>query len=244
MKIALIGYGKMGKAIESIALERGHEIVAIFNSENPFKNNATTLSKIESADVAIEFTQPSLVIAHILTALEMNLPIVIGTTAWQKEGLQLVSEKVKANNGSLLHASNFSVGVTILFALNKKLASLMENQSDYSVEIKEIHHTQKLDAPSGTAVSLAQDIIANNSHYSQWELNKNQTIDEQTIPITALREPEIPGTHFVRYNSEIDTITLAHHAHNRKGFALGSVIAAEFLKDKKGLFTMSDVLNL
>ena len=244
MKIALIGYGKMGKAIESIALERGHEIVAIFNSENPFKNNATTLSKIESADVAIEFTQPSLVIAHILTALEMNLPIVVGTTAWQKEGLQLVSEKVNTNNGSLLHASNFSVGVTILFALNKKLASLMENQSDYSVEIKEIHHTQKLDAPSGTAVSLAQDIIANNSHYSQWELNENQTIDEQTIPITALREPEIPGTHFVRYNSEIDTITLAHHAHNRKGFALGSVIAAEFLKDKKGLFTMSDVLNL
>ena len=244
MKIALIGYGKMGKAIESIALERGHEIVAVFNSENPFKNNATTLSKIESADVAIEFTQPSLAIAHILTSLEMNLQIVFGTTAWQKEGLQLVSEKVKANNGSLLHASNFSVGVNILFALNKKLASLMENQTDYSVEITEIHHTQKLDSPSGTAVSLAQDIIANNSHYSQWELNENQTIDEQTIPITALREPEVPGTHFVRYNSEIDTITLAHHAHNRKGFALGSVIAAEFLKDKKGLFTMSDVLNL
>jgi 4-hydroxy-tetrahydrodipicolinate reductase len=244
MKIGIIGFGKMGKAIEPIALERGHEIVAVFNSENPFKNNATTLSKIESADVAIEFTQPSLAITHILTALEMNLPIVVGTTAWQKEGLQLVSEKLKANNGSLLHASNFSVGVNILFALNKKLASLMENQTDYSVEITEIHHTQKLDAPSGTAVSLAQDIIANNSHYSQWELNENQTIDEQTIPITALREPEVPGTHFVRYNSEIDTITLAHHAHNRKGFALGSVIAAEFLKDKKGLFTMSDVLNL
>ncbi len=244
MKIALIGYGKMGKAIESIALERGHEIVTVFNSENPFKNNASTLGKIESADVAIEFSQPQLAVAHMLTALEMNLPIVVGTTAWQKEGLQLVSEKVKANNGSLLHASNFSVGVNILFALNKKLASLMENQSDYSVEITEIHHTQKLDAPSGTAVSLAQDIIANNSHYSQWELNENQTINEQTIPITALREPEVPGTHFVRYNSEIDTITLAHHAHNRKGFALGSVIAAEFLKDKKGLFTMSDVLNL
>jgi 4-hydroxy-tetrahydrodipicolinate reductase len=244
MKIALIGYGKMGKAIETIALERGHEIVAVFNSENPFKNNATTLSKIANADVAIEFTQPKLAVAHILTALEMNLPIVVGTTAWQKEGLQLVSDKVKANNGSLLHASNFSVGVNILFALNKKLASLMENQTDYSVEITEIHHTQKLDAPSGTAVSLAQDIIANNSHYSQWELTKNQTIDEQIIPITALREPEVPGTHFVRYNSEIDTFTLAHHAHNRKGFALGSVIAAEFLKDKKGLFTMSDVLNL
>jgi len=244
MKIALIGYGKMGKAIETIALERGHEIVAVFNSENPFKKNATTLSKIANADVAIEFTQPKLAVAHTLTALEMNLPIVVGTTAWQKEGLQMVSDKVKANNGSLLHASNFSVGVNILFALNKKLASLMENQTDYSVEIIEIHHTQKLDAPSGTAVSLAQDIIANNSHYSQWELNENQTIEEQIIPITAFREPEVPGTHFVRYNSEIDTITLAHHAHNRKGFALGSVIAAEFLKDKKGLFTMSDVLNL
>lgn len=234
----------MGKAIESIALERGHEIVAVFNTENPFKNNLSSLNKIQSADIAIEFTQPLLAVAHILTALEMNLPIVVGTTAWQKESLQLVSEKVKANNGSLLHASNFSIGVNVLFALNKKLASLMENQSDYSVDITEIHHTQKLDAPSGTAVSLAQDIIANNSHYFQWELNENQLLDKHAIPITAIREPEVPGTHLVRYNSEIDTITLAHHAHNRKGFALGSVIAAEFLKDKKGLFTMSDVLNL
>lgn len=234
----------MGKAIESIALERGHEIVAVFNTENPFKNNLSSLNKIQSADIAIEFTQPLLAVAHILTALEMNLPIVVGTTAWQKEGLQLVSEKVKANNGSLLHASNFSIGVNVLFALNKKLASLMENQSDYSVDITEIHHTQKLDAPSGTAVSLAQDIIANNSHYFQWELKENQLIDKHTIPITAIREPEVPGTHLVHYNSEIDTITLAHYAHNRKGFALGSVIAAEFLKDKKGLFTMSDVLNL
>jgi len=244
MKIALIGYGKMGKAIEIIALERGHEIVAVFNSENPFKNNPATLSKIKEADLAIEFTQPKLAIAHILTALEMNLPIVVGTTAWQKEGLSLIKEKLKANNGALLHASNFSVGVNILFALNKKLASLMQNQADYAVEITEIHHTQKLDAPSGTAVSLAQDIIENHSNYSSWELVEKQHIDEHSIPIIAIREPEISGTHYVRYESEIDTITLAHHAHNRKGFALGSVIAAEFLKDKKGLFTMSDVLNL
>jgi 4-hydroxy-tetrahydrodipicolinate reductase len=245
MNIALIGYGKMGKAIEEIALERGHRITAIFNSQKPFKNDESTRLMLQNTDVAIEFSRPDLAVSHILTAFDLQLPIVVGTTAWQKDGLSIVRGQITEKNASLLHASNFSVGVNILFALNKKLAALMENQADYEVEIEEIHHTQKLDAPSGTAVSLANDIIDNNHRYHLWELKDEQThFDSNVVPITAIREPEVPGTHFVRYNSEIDTITLAHHAHNRKGFALGSVLAAEFLHDKKGLFTMADVLNI
>lgn len=244
MKIVLIGYGKMGKAIESIAQERGHEIIAVFNSKEPFENNAETSEKIKSADVAIEFTQPKLAVQHIDACIALNLPVVVGTTAWQDE-LENVSEKVKSHNGALLHASNFSVGVNIVFALNKKLAALMAPQTDYKVSIEEIHHTQKLDAPSGTAVSLALGILETNPALIDWELNDSLTSKNQTtIPIKAVREPEVPGTHFVRYTSEIDTIELAHFAHNRKGFALGAVIAAEFLADKKGIFTMSDVLNI
>jgi 4-hydroxy-tetrahydrodipicolinate reductase len=164
---------------------------------------------------------------------------VIGTTGLSTHQANLLQEV--ASKTAVLYATNMSLGVAMLSKLVEMASRSLEG---FDIEIVEMHHRHKKDAPSGTAVSLAQDIISNNSHYSQWELTKNQTIDEQIIPITALREPEVPGTHFVRYNSEIDTITLAHHAHNRKGFALGSVIAAEYLKDKKGLFTMSDVLNL
>lgn len=244
MKIVLIGYGKMGKAIESIALERGHQVIAVFNSKQPFENNSETRSKISGADVAIEFTQPQLATQNIEACLAMQLPVVVGTTAWQEE-LENITAKVNVVNGSLLHASNFSVGVNIVFALNKKLASLMKSHADYSVSIEEIHHTQKLDAPSGTAVSLALGIMESNPSLKDWKLVED--FDQKnpvTVPIKAVREPEVPGTHFVRYTSEIDTIELAHYAHNRKGFALGAVIAAEFLADKKGIYTMSDVLNI
>ncbi len=244
MKIVLIGYGKMGKAIESIALERGHQVIAVFNSKQPFENNSETRSKISGADVAIEFTQPQLATQNIEACLAMQLPVVVGTTAWQEE-LENITAKVNAVNGSLLHASNFSVGVNIVFALNKKLASLMKSQTDYKVSIEEIHHTQKLDAPSGTAVSLALGIMESNPSLKDWKLVED--FDQKnpvTVPIKAVREPEVPGTHIVRYTSEIDTIELAHYAHNRKGFALGAVIAAEFLADKKGIYTMSDVLNI
>jgi 4-hydroxy-tetrahydrodipicolinate reductase len=238
MKIGLIGYGKMGKAIERIALERGHSIVYKIDSKN-------TIDQVDlkQADVAIEFTQPSLVIRHIEKCIQEQVPVVIGTTAWQSE-LEYVTNLVTKNNGSLLHASNFSVGVNILFNINEKLAALMNQHPDYKAQIEEIHHIQKLDAPSGTAVSLAQGLIQNNKNYISWksETGSWPQVEPGELPIEALREPDVPGTHTISYISKIDTLTLSHEAHSRDGFALGSVIAAEFLSTKKGVFTMRDVL--
>jgi 4-hydroxy-tetrahydrodipicolinate reductase len=241
MKIALIGYGKMGKAIEEIALFRGHTISHRFDAENPFLQHFFTP---DETDIAIEFTRPELAVPHIHHALSQELPIVVGTTAWHDD-LPAVVQQVEAENGALLHASNFSVGVNILFALNKKLAQLMSIQP-YHASIEEIHHLQKLDAPSGTAVSLAKDIIENHSSYQKWELVEGiyGNYPATTLPVSAIREPDVPGTHVVNYESEVDSISLIHEAHNRKGFATGAVIAAEFLFGKKGTFTMSDVLNL
>jgi len=236
MKIALIGYGKMGKIIERLAISRGHEIVSIYNSQKPFKGNEEC-----TADVAIEFTRPDTVVEHIKTAIGQKLPIVVGTTAWSKSQEEIF-DLVSQNQGSLLYASNFSVGVNIFQQLTEKLAQLIESQAQYTLRIEETHHLQKLDAPSGTAVTLAEGIIANNTNYNEWQLG-NEVLSNQ-ISIVAHREPDVPGTHEVFATSTIDTITLSHEAHSREGFALGAILAAEFLLGKQGVFTMKDVLNL
>ncbi|MFM1810028.1 MAG: hypothetical protein RLZZ382_1253 [Bacteroidota bacterium] len=236
MKIALIGYGKMGKIIERIAISRGHEIVSIYNSQKPFKGNEEC-----TADVAIEFTRPDTVVEHIKKAIGQKLPIVVGTTAWSKSQEEIF-ELVSQTQGSLLYASNFSVGVNIFQQLTEKLAQLIESQVQYTLRIEETHHLQKLDAPSGTAVTLAEGIIANNTNYNEWQLG-NEVLSNQ-ISIVAHREPDVPGTHEVFATSTIDTITLSHEAHSREGFALGAILAAEFLLGKQGVFTMKDVLNL
>ena len=236
MKIALIGYGKMGKIIERLAIARGHEIVSIYNSQKPYAGN-----ELSTADVAIEFTRPDTVVEHIKTAIRQKLPIVVGTTAWsasQEDIFELVSQA----QGSLLYASNFSVGVNIFQQLTEKLARLIESQTQYTLRIEDTHHLQKLDAPSGTAVTLAEGIIANNTNYSEWQLGNEVSTNQ--ISIIAHREPDVPGTHEVFATSTIDTITLSHEAHSREGFALGAILAAEFLLGKQGVFTMKDVLNL
>jgi 4-hydroxy-tetrahydrodipicolinate reductase len=236
MKIALIGYGKMGKIIERLAISRGHEIVSIYNSQKPFNGNEEC-----TADVAIEFTRPDTVVEHIKTAIGQKLPIVVGTTAWSKSQEEIF-ELVSQTQGSLLYASNFSVGINIFQQLTEKLAQLIESQAQYTLRIEETHHLQKLDAPSGTAVTLAEGIIANNTNYNEWQLG-NEVLSNQ-ISIVAHREPDVPGTHEVFATSTIDTITLSHEAHSREGFALGAILAAEFLLGKQGVFTMKDVLNL
>lgn len=236
MKIGLIGYGKMGQAIEAIALERGHEITGIVN-----RTHSIDEFNWNDVDVAIEFTQPDLAIPHIQSCLQNHVPIVVGTTAWQQE-LPMVEELVKTHNGSLLHASNFSIGVNIFFEINRKLAEIMNRNPEYKVSMEEIHHVQKLDAPSGTAVSLANDILAIHDEYNAWNL-ASEPSHQNSIAIKAIREPNVPGTHEVSYESEIDLIRIEHIAHNRKGFALGAVLAAEFLAGKKGIFTMKDVLK-
>lgn len=239
MKIALIGYGKMGKVIEEIALGRGHEIVARINSANPLKD-----ADLTTADVAIEFTRPELAVEHMEHCLNNQLPVVVGTTAWQTE-LDRITSLVKETNGSLLYASNFSIGVNIFFEINKRLAQLMSGQTDYKATLEEIHHLQKLDSPSGTAITLANGILENNEDYISWvhaEENAPHT-NQQQLGIISHRKPDVPGTHSISYHSEIDTITITHEAHNRKGFALGAVIAAEWLFQKKGIYTINDVLN-
>lgn len=233
MKIALIGYGKMGQTIERIAQERGHTIVAKLN-------DPPTLENIHSPDVAIEFTQPDSAFNNLSFCIENNIPVVSGTTGWL-EKKPIIENMVVENNGAFLYGSNFSLGVNLFFELNKKLAQLMKPYPNYSIKMNEIHHTQKLDAPSGTAITLAEGIIEN-SHYTQWELDK--ATKEDSIPITAERIDNVPGTHTISYVSKEDTLSIEHTAHSRDGFALGAVIAAEFLVDKKGIYTMKDVLQL
>jgi len=232
MKIALLGYGKMGKVIEKIALERGHEIVLRKDSSDSFEG-------ITNADVAIDFSVPTSAVSHISECLNQNVPVISGTTGWLEkydEMVHLCQEK----NGSFIYASNFSLGVNIFFELNNYLAKMMKNLKDYNVSMEEIHHTQKLDAPSGTAISLANGIIEN-TDYVNWTL---ENPCENEIHIDAKRIENIPGTHSVFYDSKVDQIEIKHTAHSREGFALGSVIAAEWLKGKKGVFTMKDVLGI
>lgn len=231
MKIALSGYGKMGKTIEKIALDRGHEIVLKI-SENIEEYD---LSK---AEIVIDFSIPDVALKNITTCFQNGLPVVSGTTGWLKDYEKAV-KVCKEKNSGFIYASNFSIGVNLFFELNEKLAKMMDGFKDYSVEIEEIHHTQKLDAPSGTAISLAQQIIENSSKEG-WELDK---ANENEIPIYAKRIENVPGTHTVSYNSKVDSIEIKHTAHSREGFALGAVIAAEWLLGKKGVFTMKDVLS-
>lgn len=232
MKIALLGYGKMGKTIEQLAIERGHTIVL------KTSRNSNTL-ELNNADVAIDFSVPSAAFNNIKTCLEHQIPVISGTTGWLDQYNEVL-EICTANNGTFLYASNFSLGVNLFFELNKKLSQLVANRPEYKVALEEIHHTQKLDAPSGTAISLAEDII-NNSNYTGWTLNSPESSE---IPITAKRIEHVPGTHSITYNSDIDSIEITHTAHNRKGFALGAIVAAEWIASKKGVFTMQDVLNI
>ena len=232
MKIALLGYGRMGKEIEKIAVSRGHEIV--------IKKDVGDIIDIKLADVAIDFSVPTSAFNNITDCMKNQVPVVCGTTGWLDKYEDAVAF-CKENNSAFLYASNFSLGVNIFFELNKQLAKMMSAVKDYSIEIEEIHHTKKLDAPSGTAITLAEGIIEN-TNKQDWELGEKAS--EENIPIVAKRIPEVPGTHTVWYNSEVDSIEIKHTAHSRKGFALGAVVAAEWIADKKGIFSMKDVLNI
>jgi len=237
MKIALLGYGKMGHAIEEIAVKRGHEIVLKINDQNL---EDLTKENIRKANVAIEFTNPDSALDNILFCLNENVPVVCGTTGWLKN-LKTIEDKCRELNGSFLYASNFSVGVNIFFELNKKLATLLKPHPAYDVALEEIHHTQKKDAPSGTAITLAEQIIAISDKKDKWINSESE--NENELSIISKRIDEVAGTHSVKYSSPVDDIEIIHTAHNRQGFAEGAVLAAEFIVDKKGIFSMKDVLN-
>jgi len=232
MNIALLGYGKMGKIIEEVALKRGHTIVLKTTSK-------TQDFSLEHVDVAIEFSIPESAFNNITKSIKSGVPIISGTTGWLNK-YNNIATLCESEQGTFLYASNFSLGVNVFFELNRQLAKLIGHYDTYKLDITETHHTQKLDAPSGTAISLAEDIIRE-THYEDWSLDQSS---ETHIPITAIRQPNVPGTHKVSYHSEIDSIEIEHTAHSRMGFALGAVIAAEWIQDKKGIFTMKDVLNI
>jgi 4-hydroxy-tetrahydrodipicolinate reductase len=237
MNIALIGYGKMGHEIESIAVKRGHFIKLIIDQDNGSDLNKNSLNGV---DVAIEFSTPATAFDNIRKCLTEMVPAVSGTTGWLDHYYDVV-ELCNKNETAFIHSSNFSIGVNLLFRLNAELANQMERYNNYKVSIEEIHHTKKLDAPSGTAISLAGGIVENNSDYKKWCFENEKT--NNCVPIRSIREGEIPGTHTVTWDSDVDTISLRHEAKNRKGFALGAVIAAEFIHSRKGVFTMSDVMG-
>ncbi|POY36564.1 4-hydroxy-tetrahydrodipicolinate reductase [Solitalea longa] len=245
MKIALLGYGKMGKEIEQIALQRGHEIVLKVNDTNL---EDLTVENLAKADVAIEFSTPFTVLGNIDLCFKASTPIVVGTTGWYAE-FDKIKERASTEGNALFHATNFSIGVNITFHINKVLAKIMNGFPGYDVQMEEIHHTQKLDHPSGTAITLAEGVLENlnrKQKYGAWLNDGNEqkpTVSEDTLLIEALRQEAVPGTHTVSYISEIDRIDLRHEAFNRKGFATGAVVAAEWLKDKKGVFTMKDLLS-
>ncbi|MBS1510004.1 MAG: 4-hydroxy-tetrahydrodipicolinate reductase [Bacteroidetes bacterium] len=237
MNIALIGYGKMGKAIEAVALERNHTIGLKIDIDTI---NQFTGENLNTCDVAIEFTSPHSAVENISRCLDAGIPVVSGSTGWL-EDWPAVKRKCEAVNGSLLYASNYSVGVNIFFELNRKLAQLMKGHNDYVVTMEEIHHTQKKDAPSGTAITLAEQILDVLPQKRKWINEPAQHPDE--LPIISKRIDPAPGTHSIRYSSAIDDIEIVHTAHNRTGFATGAVLAAEFLQGKKGIYSMKDVLN-
>jgi 4-hydroxy-tetrahydrodipicolinate reductase len=235
MKIALIGYGKMGKEIEAIAIQRGHEVILKVN-----KDVAATLTDNEllEADVAIEFSTPNVVVDNIKRCFNIGLPIVVGTTGWY-EKFDNIKQKCIEKNATLFHATNFSLGVNLFFKLNTYLAELMNKYTEYDVSMQEIHHIHKLDKPSGTAITLANQILQNIERKKNWSIDSKE---KETLFIQDVREGEVPGTHVIKYHSAIDDIEIMHKAHNRKGFALGAVIASEFLKGKKGMYTMADII--
>ena len=232
MKIAVLGYGRMGKEIEKIAISRGHEIL--------IKKDIDALIDITLADVAIDFSEPGSAFNNISDCIKNNVPVISGTTGWldKYEDAVILCKKEK---GAFIYASNFSLGVNIFFELNKQLAKMMGNLEDYRISMEEIHHTKKLDAPSGTAITLAEGIIENSSK-ENWELGENTS--EENIPIVAKRIPDVPGTHAVLYRSEVDSLEIKHTAHSRKGFALGAIVASEWILGKTGVFSMKDVLNI
>ena len=235
MKIVLFGYGKMGKEVEKIALERGHELILRIEKNEEYD--------ISEADVAIDFSVPSAAFNNITSCLKKNIPVISGTTGWLEDYEKAVTI-CKKNNGSFIYASNFSIGVNLFFELNDKLSRIMNSNNNYTPSIEEIHHTKKLDAPSGTAITIADQTIKNSS-IKEWCLHTNKAkVDNEIIPISSKRIKDVPGTHIVAYESEIDSIEIKHTAHNRKGFALGAIIAAEWLINKNGVYTMKDVLNL
>jgi 4-hydroxy-tetrahydrodipicolinate reductase len=237
MKIALLGYGKMGKEIENMALSRHHEIVLKIDAYNL---DELTRENLSLAKVAIDFSTPDSAFSNIMKCFDAGVPVVCGTTGWLNR-FEEVKKKCTDLNQTFFYASNFSLGMNLFFALNKYLARMMNPLNDYDVSIKEIHHVHKLDAPSGTAITLANDLIGNMDRKKKWELN--QSSDPAAIKITAVREGEVPGTHIVTFDSEIDTIEISHLAKSRRGLALGAILAAEFINGKKGIYSMQEMLR-
>lgn len=231
MRIALVGYGKMGHIIDELATKKGHEIVARLN-ETP------TAENLNNPDVVIEFSNPEVAFNNIKLCLENKIPVICGTTGWLDQKPK-IEEIALQNNTAFLYGSNFSLGVNLFFALNEKLANLMKDFSEFNVQLEEIHHTQKKDAPSGTAISIAEGIIKNDDRFDSWKLDETQN---KELGIFAIRENEVPGTHSVYYKSDVDEIEIKHTAFNRNGFAVGAIIAAEWIIGKTGNFTMKDVL--
>lgn len=245
MKFALIGYGKMGKVIEEVILSANankiekDEIVLKIGTEN---KHELTIENLQKADVAIEFTQPDAAIPNIHLCFDAGVPIVVGTTAWLDQ-LSAVKTSCAEKNGALFYAPNFSIGVNIFFEINKKLAAIMNHQPQYNVDMEEIHHTEKKDAPSGTAIKTAEVILAELTAKTNWLLLENENQRATSLMIKAVREPNVPGTHIVNYTSEVDSIQVIHEAKSRKGFAEGAVMAARWLSGKKGVFEMKDLLQ-
>lgn len=238
MKLAIIGYGKMGKAIEAVALQHGHQVVLKTGRTN---THDLTKENLSQADVAIEFTSPESAFENISLCIEAGIPVISGTTGWTNK-LESVIKLCNEKNGCFIYASNFSVGVNLFFELNKKLAELMANQPSYDVSIEEIHHTQKKDAPSGTAITLADQVLAEVTRKNNWV--SGPATKPSDLSIESIRQDPAAGTHAITYSSAIDDIEIIHTAHNRQGFATGAVLAAEFAHGKKGFFTMKDVLQL
>jgi 4-hydroxy-tetrahydrodipicolinate reductase len=241
MKIALIGYGKMGKMIEQIAKDRGHEIVSIIDIGNQEDFDSEAFA---SADVAIEFTAPQAAYGNFLKAFAKNVKVVSGSTGWMKDHGEEVRKMCSEGGQTLFWASNFSVGVAIFSAVNRYLAKIMNGFNQYDVHMEETHHIHKIDAPSGTAITLAEEMIAELDRKDSWvKGQENQPYDSRSLRIDSLRRGEVPGIHTIRYDSEADMITISHEAHSRKGFALGAVLAAEYTKDHQGLLTISDMFE-
>lgn len=237
MKIALIGYGKMGKTIEQLAIEKGYKIVLKVNAQN---STTWTNEQLKNADVAIEFTRPESAIENITRCFECGIPVISGTTGWI-EKMEEVKNLCKKMDGGFFYASNFSVGVNLFFKLNKILAEMMEAYDTYDISLEEIHHTQKLDAPSGTAITLAEGLLDKISRKNKWV--KESAQQENELSIFSKRIENVPGTHSINYDSEIDSIEIKHTAHSRLGFAKGALLAAEWMKNRKGFYGMEDLLN-
>ncbi len=237
MQITIIGYGRMGKEVESMAVSRGHEVILRIDMENTADFDSDLF---DQSDVAIEFTTPDTAFDNISKCIKRGIPVVSGTTGWT-DRLPLIRKQVESEGGSFIHSSNFSIGVNILFNLNIRLAGIMDGITSYDVKLEEIHHIMKKDAPSGTAINLAEDIISKCKRYRSWD--SAESTGRNSIGIKSLREGKVTGTHIIEWNSDVDTITIEHKAHSRQGFALGAVFAAEFIRTRRGIFTMNDLLG-